>query len=147
VREFQNPFRGVEGTAKAGIEETRPEGNSPAQQRQAQKILDRDANKQNGNCGEALPIKPSAASANKLATTTGAAICRPATNMPPENSKERVHCRPGKRKVAGRQILEAAPESTQQPVWDAELKKEQEHDQFVESGKYSGIGLTVVRDS
>ena len=46
--------------------------------------------------------------------------------------------------MAGRQILEAAPESTQQPVWDAELKKEQEHDQFVESGKYSGIGLTVV---
>ena len=46
--------------------------------------------------------------------------------------------------MAGRQIVEAARESAQQPVWDAELNKEQEHDQFVESGKHGGIGLAVV---
>ena len=99
-----------------------------------------------GNCGEAFPIKPSATSANKLATSTGAAICTPATHMPAANWKQRVDRRPGEGKMAGRQIFEAARQSAQHPVWDAELNEEQQHNQFVEDGEHGGIGLAVGID-
>src|SRR5258708_37412165 len=48
--------------------------------------------------------------------------------------------------MAGRQISEAARESAQQPVRHAELNKEQEHNQFVESGEHGGVGVAVGID-
>jgi len=52
--------------------------------------------------------------------------------------------RPSEREMAGRQIGEAAGQSAQQPVRHAQLNEEQQHDQFVESGKDGGVGLAVV---
>ena len=46
--------------------------------------------------------------------------------------------------MAGRQVVEAARESAQQPVRDAELNEKQEHNKFVKSGKHGGVGLAVV---
>ena len=46
--ELQNPFRGIECAAKTGIKKSWPVSNGAAHQRQAQQVLERDPDKQDG---------------------------------------------------------------------------------------------------
>src|SRR5712692_2445826 len=146
VSEFQNPFRGFQGSSEAGVEKARPKPHGSAQQRQAKQVLDRDPDKQNGQLRRSFSDKTERDIREQSGDQHGRGDLQTGNKHAGGEFEEGGGGWPGEREMAGWQIVEAARQSAQQPVWDAELNEEQEHNQFVESGEHGGVGLAVGID-